>query len=66
MPPTLKELTGIDVHYDMAQEPRCGTSMTVMKAMVRSMGEWWAFKIIHMQKLHLSDNNNENNCSTGS
>jgi hypothetical protein len=60
-----KELTRIDAHYDMAQELGRGTFATVMKAMAPNTGEWWAVKIIHTQKLRPSDNNYENDCSTG-
>jgi len=60
-----KELTRIDAHYDMAQELGRGTFATVMKAMARNTGEWWAVKIIHTQKLRPSDNNNETDCSAG-
>jgi hypothetical protein len=33
---------------------------TVMKAMARNMGKWWAVKTICMQKLYPSNNNNSN------
>jgi serine/threonine/tyrosine protein kinase RAD53 len=36
-----KELTGMNAHYDMAQELGRGTFATVMKAMARITGEWW-------------------------
>jgi hypothetical protein len=52
------ELTGIHAHYDMAHELGRGTFATVMKAMARDTGEWWAVKIIHAQKLR-GNNNNE-------
>lgn len=51
------ELTGIHAHYDMAHELGRGTFATVMKAMARNTGEWWAVKIIHAQKLRGSNNN---------
>jgi hypothetical protein len=60
-----KVLTGIDAHYDMAQELGRGTFATVMRAMAPNTGEWWAVKIIHTQKLCPSDNNNETDCSAG-
>jgi hypothetical protein len=44
---------------DMAHELGRGTFATVMKAMARTTGGWWAVKIIHTQKLHPSNNNNE-------
>jgi serine/threonine/tyrosine protein kinase RAD53 len=43
----------------MAHELGRGTFATVMKAMARITGCWWAVKIIHTQKLHPSNNNNE-------
>jgi len=61
------ELTGIHAYYDMAHELGRGTFATVMKAMARTTGEWWAVKIIHSQKLrganatnHANNNNNSN------
>jgi hypothetical protein len=44
---------------DMAHELGRGTFATVMKAMARTTGGWWTVKIIHTQKLHPSNNNNE-------
>jgi serine/threonine/tyrosine protein kinase RAD53 len=64
------ELTGIHAYYDMAHELGRGTFATVMKAMSRTTGEWWAVKIIHSQKLRgtntaaaaaAANNNNNNN-----
>jgi ser/thr/tyr protein kinase RAD53 len=60
------ELTGIHAFYDMAHELGRGTFATVMKAMSRTTGEWWAVKIIHAQKLRAANtaaaaNNNNNN-----
>ncbi|KAH9972479.1 kinase-like domain-containing protein [Lactifluus volemus] len=45
------ELTGIHAHYDMAHELGRGTFATVMKAMSRETGEWFAVKIIHGNKV---------------
>lgn len=45
------ELTGIHAHYDMAHELGRGTFATVMKAMSRESGEWFAVKIIHGNKV---------------
>jgi ser/thr/tyr protein kinase RAD53 len=59
------ELTGIHAYYDMAHELGRGTFATVMKAMSRTTGEWWAVKIIHSQKVRgtntAANNNNNNN-----
>src|SRR6266851_4228235 len=55
-----KELTSIDAKYDMAHELGRGTFATVMKAIARNTGEWWAVKIIHMQMLRPSNSNNNN------
>ena len=44
---------------DMAHELGRGTFATVMKAIARTTGGWWTVKIIHTQKLHPSNNNNE-------
>jgi hypothetical protein len=52
-----KELTGVHAHDDMAHELGRSTFATVMKAMARITGCWWAVKIIHTQKLHPSNNN---------
>ncbi|KAI9455891.1 kinase-like protein [Russula earlei] len=52
------ELTGIHAHYDIAHELGRGTFATVMKAMSRTTGEWWAVKIIHAQKLRGANANN--------
>ncbi len=41
----------MDAQYEMAHELGRGTFVTVMKAMARNTGEWWAIKIIHTQKL---------------
>jgi serine/threonine/tyrosine protein kinase RAD53 len=63
------ELTGIHAYYDMAHELGRGTFATVMKAMSRTTGEWWAVKIIHSQKLRgtntaaAANNNNNNNAA---
>jgi len=59
------ELTGVHAFYDMAHELGRGTFATVMKAMSRTTGEWWAVKIIHTQKLRASNNNNNNNDNPG-
>jgi len=47
------ELTGIHAHYDMRHELGRGTFATVMKAMLRTTGDWWQLRsyIIHLQKL---------------
>ncbi|KAI0301033.1 kinase-like domain-containing protein [Multifurca ochricompacta] len=50
------ELTGIHAHYDMAHELGKGSFATVMKAMARETGEWWAVKIIHGNKVHSGNN----------
>ncbi len=59
------ELTGIHAYYDMAHELGRGTFATVMKAISRTTGTWWAVKIIHSQKLRGTNNaaaaNNNNN-----
>jgi serine/threonine/tyrosine protein kinase RAD53 len=55
------ELTGIHAFYDMAHELGRGTFATVMKAMARTTGEWWAVKIIHSQKLRGANATNNNN-----
>ena len=55
------ELKGVHAFYDMAHELGRGTFATVMKAMSRTTGEWWAVKIIHTQKLRASNNNSNNN-----
>lgn len=59
------ELTGVHAHYDMAHELGRGTFATVMKAISRDTGDWWAVKIIHSQKLRgantAANNNNDNN-----
>lgn len=57
------ELTGIHAHYDMAHELGKGSFATVMKAMARETGEWWAVKIIHGNKVR--GNNNTNNQNGG-
>jgi len=61
------ELTGIHAHYDMGHELGRGTFATVMKAMLRTTGQWWAVKIIHSQKLRganaAANNNNDNNAA---
>ncbi|KAI9455364.1 kinase-like domain-containing protein [Lactarius psammicola] len=54
------ELTGIHAHYDMAHELGKGSFATVMKAMARETGEWWAVKIIHGNKVRGGNNNNQN------
>ena len=59
------ELTGIHAHYDMGHELGRGTFATVMTAMLRTTGQWFAVKIIHSQKLRganaAANNNNDNN-----
>ena len=55
------ELTGIHAHYDMGHELGRGTFATVMKAINRTSGDWWAVKIIHSQKLRGANANNNNN-----
>lgn len=55
------ELTGIHAFYDMAHELGRGTFATVMKAMSRTTGEWWAVKIIHSQKLRGANTAANNN-----
>jgi serine/threonine/tyrosine protein kinase RAD53 len=57
------ELTGIHAFYDMAHELGRGTFATVMRAMSRTTGEWFAVKIIHSQKLRgaNANANNDNN-----
>ena len=59
------ELTGVHAFYDMAHELGRGTFATVMKAMSRTTGEWWAVKIIHTQKLRASNNNSNNDNAGG-
>ena len=54
------ELTGIHAHYDMAHELGKGSFATVMKAMARETGEWWAVKIIHGNKVRGGNNTNQN------
>jgi Protein kinase domain len=51
------ELTGIHAHYDMAHELGRGTFATVMKAMSRETGEWFAVKIIHGNKVRPNSTN---------
>jgi serine/threonine/tyrosine protein kinase RAD53 len=60
------DLTGVHALYDMKHELGRGTFTTVMKAISRTTGEWWAIKIIHTRKLRATnngsnDNNNDNN-----
>lgn len=45
----------------MAHELGRGTFATVMKAMARTTGEWWAVKIIHSQKLRGANTAANNN-----
>jgi len=55
------ELTGVHAHYDMAHELGKGSFATVMKAMARETGEWWAVKIIHGNKVRGGNNNQNQN-----
>lgn len=54
------ELTGIHAHYDMAHELGKGSFATVMRAMARETGEWWAVKIIHGNKVRGGNTNHQN------
>ncbi|KAF8265517.1 kinase-like domain-containing protein [Lactarius quietus] len=54
------DLTGIHAHYDMAHELGKGSFATVMKAMARETGEWWAVKIIHGNRVRGGNNTNQN------
>ena len=53
------DLTGVHAFYDMQHELGRGTFTTVMKAMSRTTGEWWAVKIIHSRKLRASNNSSK-------
>ncbi|KZV72852.1 Pkinase-domain-containing protein [Peniophora sp. CONT] len=47
--------TGLNAHYDLAYELGHGSFATVMKALHRASGEWFAVKIIHGSKIRGGD-----------
>ena len=49
-----RELTGIHAHYDMAHELGKGSFATVMKAMCKENGHWYAVKMIQTKNLKRS------------
>ncbi|VDC07567.1 unnamed protein product [Peniophora sp. CBMAI 1063] len=47
--------TGLNAHYDLTYELGHGSFATVMKALHRATGEWYAVKIIHGSKIRGDD-----------
>jgi serine/threonine/tyrosine protein kinase RAD53 len=56
--------TGLYAHYDISTELGKGSFATVMKAVSRATGQWYAVKMIHKERIARTvENANQNNAS---
>ena len=54
---------GLYAHYDIGTELGKGSFATVMKAISRTTGQWFAVKMIHKDKIQRANENNGSNNS---